>query len=84
MILFTTGRGTPVGSAVPTVKISTNKSLAERKSGWIDFDASPTLSGNPLTNELFDYIIKVAEGEQTKNELNGYREISIFKDGVTL
>ena len=84
IILFTTGRGTPVGSAVPTVKISTNKSLAERKSGWIDFDASPTLSGNPLTNELFDYIIKVAEGEQTKNELNGYREISIFKDGVTL
>ncbi len=84
IILFTTGRGTPVGSAVPTVKISTNKSLAERKSGWIDFDASPTLSGNPLTDELFDYIIKVAEGELTKNELNGYREISIFKDGVTL
>ena len=84
IILFTTGRGTPVGSAVPTVKISTNKSLAQRKSKWIDFDASPTLSGNPLTNELFDYIIKVAEGEETKNELNGYREISIFKDGVTL
>ena len=84
IILFTTGRGTPVGSAVPTVKISTNASLAQRKSGWIDFDASPTLSGNPLTNELFDYIIKVAEGEQTKNELNGYKEISIFKDGVTL
>lgn len=84
IILFTTGRGTPVGSAVPTVKISTNASLAQRKSGWIDFDASPTLSGNPLTNELFDYIIKVAEGEQTKNELHGYKEISIFKDGVTL
>ena len=84
IILFTTGRGTPVGSAVPTVKISTNASLAERKSGWIDFDASPTLSGNPLTNELFDYIIKVAEGEETKNELHGYKEISIFKDGVTL
>ncbi len=84
IILFTTGRGTPVGSAVPTVKISTNASLAERKSGWIDFDASPTLSGNPLTNELFDYIIKVAEGAQTKNELHGYKEISIFKDGVTL
>ena len=49
-----------------------------------DFDASPTLSGDPLTNELFDYIIKVAEGELTKNELNGYREISIFKGGVTL
>lgn len=84
IILFTTGRGTPVGSAVPTVKISTNLSLAERKSGWIDFDASPTLSGNPLTNELFDYIIRVADGEETKNELHGYKEISIFKDGVTL
>ena len=84
IILFTTGRGTPVGSAVPTVKIATNKSLAERKKNWIDFDASPTLSGNPLTDELFEYIIKVAEGAKTKNEINGYREISIFKDGVTL
>ncbi len=84
IILFTTGRGTPVGAPVPTVKIATNHDLAERKSGWIDFDASPTLSGNPLTNELFDYIIKVAEGEETKNEVHGYREISIFKDGVTL
>ena len=84
IILFTTGRGTPVGAPVPTVKIATNHDLAERKSGWIDFDASPTLSGNPLTDELFDYIIKVAEGEETQNELHGYREISIFKDGVTL
>ena len=84
IILFTTGRGTPVGAPVPTVKIATNHSLAERKSNWIDFDASPTLEGNPLTNELFEYIIKVAEGEQTKNELHSYREISIFKDGVTL
>ena len=84
MILFTTGRGTPVGSAVPTVKISTNKGLAERKSAWIDFDASPTLTGESLTNELFEYIISVAEGEKTKNEIYGYREISIFKDGVTL
>ena len=84
IILFTTGRGTPVGGPVPTVKIATNHSLAERKSNWIDFDASPTLEGNPLTNELFEYIIKVAEGEETKNELHSYREISIFKDGVTL
>jgi len=84
MILFTTGRGTPVGSAVPTVKIATNADLAKRKSGWIDFDASPTLSGKLLTNELFNYIIEVAEGRETKNEENGYREISIFKDGVTL
>ena len=84
MILFTTGRGTPVGSAVPTVKISTNKELAERKKNWIDFDASPTLLGEPLTDEFFEYIIRVAEGEQTKNEIHDYREISIFKDGVTL
>lgn len=84
IILFTTGRGTPVGGPVPTVKIATNHSLAQRKSNWIDFDASPTLEGNPLTNELFEYIIRVAEGEQTKNELHSYREISIFKDGVTL
>ena len=84
IILFTTGRGTPVGSAVPTVKIATNHSLAERKSGWIDFDASPTLEGNPLTDELFEYVIEVAEGRKTRNEENGYREISIFKDGVTL
>ncbi len=84
MILFTTGRGTPLGGAVPTVKIATNSSLAKHKGGWIDFDASPTLSGKPLTEELFEYIIEVAEGKETKNEKNGYREISIFKDGVTL
>lgn len=84
MILFTTGRGTPVGSAVPTVKIATNANLAKKKSSWIDFDASPTLNGESLTNELFEYIIDVAEGKQTQNEKHGYREISIFKDGVTL
>jgi len=84
IILFTTGRGTPVGAPVPTVKIATNHSLAERKAGWIDFDASPTLDGNPLTDELFEYVLRVAEGEETKNEINDYREISIFKDGVTL
>ena len=84
IILFTTGRGTPLGTAVPTVKIATNHSLAERKSNWIDFDASPTLDGNDLSDELLTYVIKVAEGEPTKNEANKYEEISIFKDGVTL
>ena len=84
IILFTTGRGTPVGAPVPTVKIATNHSLAERKKSWIDFDASPTLEGNPLTDELFEFILEVAEGRETKNEENDYREISIFKDGVTL
>ena len=84
IILFTTGRGTPVGSAVPTVKISTNKALAEKKKSWIDFDASPVLDGNELTDEFLEYIIKVASGEETMNEKNDYREISIFKDGIVL
>ena len=84
MILFTTGRGTPVGAPVPTVKISTNSRLAERKPGWIDFNAGRILEGAELTDELFDFCISVAEGKQTRNEQNGYEEISIFKDGVTL
>jgi len=66
------------------VKISTNATLAQKKSNWIDFDASPTLTGADLTDELVEYVIKVANGEQTRNEENGYEEISIFKDGVTL
>ncbi len=84
IILFTTGRGTPLGAPVPTIKIATNSRLADKKSAWIDFDASEVLTGKALTKELFDYIIEVAEGKETKNELGGYREISIFKDGVTL
>ena len=84
IILFTTGRGTPVGSAVPTVKIATNHNLAQKKKSWIDFDASPVLDGKDLTDELFDYIISVASGEETQNEKNDYREISIFKDGIVL
>ena len=87
MILFTTGRGTPLGSSVPTVKISTNNNLATKKSNWIDFDASPILEGESmdnLTNSLLSYVIDVASGKKTKNEENGFEEISIFKDGVTL
>ena len=84
IILFTTGRGTPIGSPVPTVKIATNNTLAQKKSNWIDFDASGVLEGKLLTDELFDYIIEVACGKETKNETNNYREIAIFKDGVTL
>ena len=82
--LFTTGRGTPLGSAVPTVKISTNRALAEKKSSWIDFDASPVLDGIDTTDNLVNFVLNVANGEKTKNEINGYEEISIFKDGVTL
>lgn len=84
IILFTTGRGTPLGSSIPTVKISTNTALYGKKSNWIDFDAGKTLLGNDLTDELVDYVINVANGKKTKNEINGYEEISIFKDGVTL
>lgn len=86
MILFTTGRGTPVGGPVPTVKVSTNRTLAERKKNWIDFDASRILEEDheKVTDEFLDYILAVASGEETANERNGYREISIFKDGVVL
>ncbi len=84
LILFSTGRGTPVGAPVPTVKLSTNTLLYERKPHWIDFDAGAVLDGNPLTDELLEYVISVASGTKTNNEKNGYREISIFKDGVTL
>ncbi|MCD8391488.1 MAG: altronate dehydratase family protein [Firmicutes bacterium] len=84
MILFSTGRGTPLGAPVPTVKISTNTDLYERKPHWIDFDAGRALSGDDLSDELMEYITAVAGGKQTNNEKNGYREISIFKDGVVL
>jgi altronate hydrolase len=84
LILFTTGRGTPLGTAVPTVKIATNSKLAQKKSNWIDFNAGPIIDGEDLTDELLEYVLKVANGEQTKNEKNGYEEIAIFKDGVIL
>ena len=87
IILFTTGRGTPLGAPVPTVKIATNSSLAKRKSSWIDFDASPILDGKPmteLTEELLFLVLEIASGKKAKNEENGYSEIAIFKEGVTL
>lgn len=84
LILFTTGRGTPLGAPVPTIKVATNNSLATKKASWIDYDASPTLLGKDLDNDFFEFVLDVASGKQTKNEQNGYREISIFKDGVTL
>jgi altronate hydrolase len=89
IILFTTGRGTPLGFPVPTIKISTNSFVFERKLNWIDFDAGQILNDNldlnTLTNRFFNYIIKVASGEiKTKNEINGYKEIAIWKNGVTL
>jgi len=84
MILFSTGRGTPLGAPVPTVKISTNDMLADKKPGWIDFNAGPMIEGIDISQDLIEYVLSVAEGEETANERNGYREIAIFKDGVTL
>ena len=89
IILFTTGRGTPLGGPVPTVKISSNTALATNKPHWVDFDAGVLLHDKTgmevLTAQFFDYIIRLASGEVlARNEENDYREISIFKDGVTL
>ena len=88
LILFTTGRGTPFGGPVPTVKISTNSPLAEKKKNWIDFDAgrvlNPDADADSVCDELYILVRDVASGKKCLNEVNGYREISIFKDGVTL
>lgn len=87
IILFTTGRGTPLGASVPTIKASSNSRLAKRKSNWIDFNAGELIESNDfenMTEEIFKLLIDIASGRQTKNEQNGYREISIFKDGVIM
>jgi altronate hydrolase len=87
LLVFTTGRGTPFGSIVPTLKLSSNSSLAERKPGWIDFDAGRLLSGaafDELALELLRLVVAAASGERTKAELGGHCGIAIFKDGVTL
>ena len=84
LILFTTGRGTPLGAPVPTIKISTNTKLSNQKPHWIDFDAQKVLVDKHTADELFDLIVNTVNGEETKNEKSGYREIAIFKDGVTL
>ncbi|MBQ7422896.1 MAG: altronate dehydratase [Prevotella sp.] len=87
IVLFTTGRGTPFGTFIPTMKISTNSSLYERKPNWIDFNAGVLTEGvemKDLLKQFVDKVISVASGEKTRNEINGYREISIFKNGVTL
>ena len=88
IILFTTGRGTPLGAPVPTIKISSNTPLFEKKKNWIDFNAGEIISGesfDSLCENLSDKIFAVASGkEKTLNEKNGYKEIAVFKDGVTL
>ena len=87
IVLFTTGRGTPFGTFVPTMKIATNPTLASRKPNWIDFSAGQLIEGKTMEQllpEFIDKIVAVASGEKSRNEINDYREISIFKNGVTL
>lgn len=87
IVLFTTGRGTPFGTFIPTMKISTNSTLFRNKPNWIDFNAGQLVEGRSMKdvlNDFIDKIISVASGEKARNEINGYREISIFKNGVTL
>ena len=87
IVLFTTGRGTPFGTFIPTMKISTNSNLYKNKPNWIDFNAGELVEGTDmqtLLDKFIDKVIAVASGEKANNEKNGYREISIFKNGVTL
>ena len=87
MVLFSTGRGTPYGGFVPTVKIATNSELAAKKKHWIDFDAGQLLHGKTmpqLLEEFVDAIVAFANGKPTCNEQNDFRELAIFKSGVTL
>ena len=88
MILFTTGRGTPLGVPVPTIKFASNADLAERKTNWIDFNAGTLLRDDvvpeQVTADLVRLVLETADGRQTRNEVNGYREIAIGKEGVTL
>ena len=87
IVLFTTGRGTPFASPVPTVKISSNTPLYESKKRWIDFNAGQLVSGKPmdeLAEEFYQYILAVASGKKVKSEELGLRDMAIFKQGVTL
>ena len=88
MVLFTTGRGTPFGAPAPTLKIATNTPLATKKHGWIDFNAGVVADGTRTLDEagadLLNLVLEVASGKQTRTEEKGFREISIFKDGVVL
>ena len=87
IVLFTTGRGTPFGTFVPTAKISTNSTLAANKPLWIDFNAGEIVDGRPVEEvdaEFINFVLSAASGEPVNNEKSGYSEIAIFKSGVTL
>ncbi|MGN0514806.1 MAG: UxaA family hydrolase [Lachnospiraceae bacterium] len=87
IVLFTTGRGTPFASPVPTVKISTNSQLHDKKTTWIDFNAGELVEGQTMedmTKKMFDYVLSVASGKKVKAEISGFHDFAIFKQGVTL
>ena len=87
IVLFTTGRGTPFASPVPTVKISSNSRLHDKKTNWIDFNAGKLVEDTPmeeLSMDLFEYVLEVASGRQVKAEEAGFHDMAIFKQGVTL
>lgn len=87
IVLFTTGRGTPFASPVPTVKISSNSRLYETKKNWIDFNCGALTDGGSVSEmgaALFDYVLEVASGRLVKSEEAGFHDMAIFKQGVTL
>ncbi|MGN0688809.1 MAG: UxaA family hydrolase [Oscillospiraceae bacterium] len=87
IILFTTGRGTPFAAPVPTIKISSNSALANKKSNWIDFDAGPVANEktiDELAEALMKTVLETASGKKVRSEISGYRDMAIFKKGVTL
>ncbi len=87
IVLFTTGRGTPFGTFVPTMKISTNSALYKNKPNWIDFNAGVIVEDKTIEetcDKFIEYVLKVASGEWVNNEKNNYREVAIFKTGITL
>lgn len=87
LVLFSTGRGTPFGGFIPTIKVSTNTDIYKRKPNWIDFNAGSLVDGDSMDEVLdrfIDFIVEVVNGKQTNNERNNFREIAIFKDGVIL
>ena len=87
IVLFTTGRGTPFACPVPTLKISSNNRIRDKKNNWIDFSAGDVLEGksfDQLAEELFDMILNAASGEKLKSEIAGFHDMAIWKRGVTL
>ena len=87
IVLFTTGRGTPFASPVPTIKIASNSGLAKKKNSWIDFNAGVLVEGasmDEMAEEFFGFVLEVASGKKVRSEEAGFHDMAIFKQGVTL